>query len=387
LGDQLNKKPVNKGLVDVVVDETQICALDGTNGTLYYRGYDIHDLVAKSTFEEVAFLLLFGKLPSQFELDSFKEKLIRERDIPDRILIILKSFPRNTTRIELLRTAISALSLYDEDDYDYSERANITKGIRLIAKMPTMLAFSHRIQTNQPLVEPDMSGKLSHAGNFYYMMTGRQPNPEIVSAFDKQLICQAEHDLNASTFAARVTVSTLSDIYSGVVSAIGALRGPLHGGANEKVIRYLLDEVKTKDNAIPWVKAKLENKEKIMGFGHRVYKGWDPRAIILRDLARDFCASHPNKEEGIDNLFEVTDMIADYMIKEKNLFPNVDLYTAPLLHALGVPPPIYTPLFAVSRVVGWVAHMMEQLKDNKLIRPRLLYIGEIDRKYIEMAKR
>ncbi|MHA1340639.1 MAG: citrate/2-methylcitrate synthase [Promethearchaeota archaeon] len=398
-GEHLEKYPIYKGLVNVVVDETTISAVDGIKGTLYYRGYPIKEIIEKSCFEEVAFLLLFGYLPKPFEFEAFKKELVRERDIPDRILMLLKSFPRNTTRIELLRTAISALSLYDPDDYDYSKAANIRKGIRIIAKMPTILAYSHRIQSNLPIVEPDMEGKLSHAANYYYMVTERVPSKKVEDAFDKLLICHAEHTLNASTFAARVTVSTLSDIYSAIVSAIGTLRGPLHGGANERVIMYMINEIKKLDNVIPWAKNKLKNKEKIMGFGHRVYKTWDPRAIILREYAREFSEMRRNGnieegipvefpgEEDVDSIFLMTEKLVDFMIKTKNLYPNVDLYSACLLHGLGVPPPLYTPLFAVSRCVGWVAHAIEQLENNKLIRPRLRYIGELNKKYIDINDR
>jgi citrate synthase len=381
----LAKEPVRKGLVNVIVDETTVCSIDGLTGELYYRGFSIKTLIEKSCFEEVAFLLLFGKMPSQFELEFFKEKLISERDIPDRILMILQSFPRNTTRIELLRTAISALSLYDPDDYDYSEAANIRKGIRIIAKIPTILAYSHRIKGNNPIVEP--SKTLSHAGNFYFMMTGEIPTKEIESAFDKLLILQAEHDLNASTFAARVTVSTLSDIYSGVVSAIGTLRGPLHGGANEKVINYLRNEVKTKANAIPWIQERFAHKDLIMGFGHRIYKNFDPRADILKQMAKEFWDRVSLDHVEHENLYEIGEIMAEYIMKEKNLPANVDFYSAILMHALRVPPPLYTPIFAVSRAVGWVTHMIEQLKDNKLLRPRLLYVGELNKQYIDISQR
>ncbi len=381
----IKKLPVHKGLVNVVVDYTTICAMDGFTGELFYRGYSIAELVAKSSFEEVAFLLLFGHLPTTYELESFKEQLVKERDIPDRILMILQSYPRQTTRIELLRTAISALSLYDEDDYNYTELANIRKGIRIIAKIPTILAYSHRIKANLPLVEP--SKDLSHAGNFYYMMTGVKPAPEITDAFDKILICQAEHDLNASTFAARVTVSTLSDIYSAVVSAIGALRGPLHGGANERVINYLMYEIKWKKNVIPWIEEKLAKKEKIMGFGHRVYKREDPRAVILRKLSKEFWEKEEGKHVEHDNIYEMGEILANYMIEKKKIYPNVDFYSASLLHALKVPHPLYTPLFAASRAAGWVAHCIEQLKDNKLIRPRLRYTGEIGKQYVSINQR
>jgi len=388
---------VNKGLVGIYIDESLISFIDGINGKLFYRGYSIQELAEKSTFEEVAYLLIFGKLPKQSELDEFKQLLIKERNIPDNVLRILQSFPRNTTRIELLRTAVSALSLYDPDDYDYTQEANIRKGIRIIAKMPTLIAFAHRIQTNQTLVEP--SQELSHAGNYYYMMTGNLPTEEFTDAFDKVLICHADHSINASTFSCRVTVSTLSDLYSGITSAIGTLRGPLHGGANEAVMKAFTYEVKRNDKVIPWAEKKLEKKEKIMGFGHRVYKTWDPRAYIMRDLAKKFYEGYKKGEridkitetghdhEHDDFIFEMTELLTDYMIKTKNIYPNVDFYSAGLLHSLGIPMALYTPLFAAARSVGWVSHAIEQLSDNKLIRPRLKYIGDLGKEYIGISER
>jgi len=393
---EIDKSKTYKGLVGIYVDESLITHIDGIHGKLYYRGYSLEDLVEKSSFEEVAYLLIYGKLPKQSQFQSFKDQLIKERNIPDNILTILKMYPRNTTRIELLRTSISALSLYDPDDYDFSEEANIRKGIRIIAKIPTLLAFSHRIQTNLPLIEP--SDELSHACNYYYMMTGKIPSDEFKEAFDKILICHMDHSINSSTFSCRVTVSTLSDIYSGITSAIGTLRGPLHGGANERVIRLMLDEIKKKENVIPWAKSKLANKEKIMGFGHRVYKTWDPRAKILREISKNLWSKpeviekipdleHDKLHGEIDNIFEMTEILNDFMIKTKNIYPNVDLYSAGALHALGIPTPIFTPLFAASRSSGWVAHAIEQLADNKLIRPRLRYIGELDKKYSVIEER
>ncbi|MFX1294801.1 MAG: citrate/2-methylcitrate synthase [Promethearchaeota archaeon] len=393
---EIDKSKTYKGLVGIYVDESLITNIDGEQGKLYYRGYSLEDLVEKSTFEEVAYLLIYGKLPTKLQLQIFNEQLKKERNIPDNILTILKMYPRNTTRIELLRTSVSALSLYDPDDYDFSKEANIRKGIRIIAKIPTVLAFSHRIQGNLPLVEP--SDELSHADNYYYMMTGKVPNDEFKDAFDKILICHMDHSINSSTFSCRVTVSTLSDIYSGITSAIGTLRGPLHGGANERVIKLMLEEIKKKENVIPWAKKKLENKEKIMGFGHRVYKAWDPRAKILREMSRKLWShqeviekipdlEHEREHDKIDNIFEMTEILTDFMIKNKNIYPNVDLYSAGALHALGIPTPIFTPLFAASRSAGWVAHAIEQLSDNKLIRPRLRYIGELDKKYIKIENR
>ncbi|MHA2007250.1 MAG: citrate/2-methylcitrate synthase [Promethearchaeota archaeon] len=392
----LDQSKTYKGLVGIYVDESLITYIDGINGRLYYRGYTLEDLVKSSSFEEVAYLLIYGKLPTKGELSSFTDELIKERNLPDNIITILKSYPRNTTRIELLRTSISALSLYDPDDYVFSEEANIRKGIRIIAKIPTVLAFSHRIQGNMPLIEP--SEDLTHSCNYYYMMTGNVPTNEFEEYFDKILICHMDHSINSSTFSCRVTVSTLSDIYSGITSAIGTLRGPLHGGANERAINMLIGEVKRRDNVVPWAKNKLNNKEKIMGFGHRVYKTWDPRARILRDISKklwsdpDIVEKIPDPEHEahkgeIDNVFEMTEILTDYMIKTKNIYPNVDLYSAGALHALGIPITLYTPLFAASRSAGWVAHAIEQLADNKLIRPRLRYIGELDKKYSPLSER
>ena len=313
---ELDRSKTYKGLVGLYVDESKITFIDGLQGKLYFRGYSLQDLVNNSNFEEVAYLLIYGELPSKQEYENFKNELIKERNLPDNIITILKSFPRNTTRIELLRTSISALSLYDPDDYVYTQEANIRKGIRIIAKIPTILAYSHRIQSNLPLVEP--SNVLSHAGNYYYMMTGKKPSNEFEETFDKILICHADHSINSSTFSCRVTVSTLSDLYSGITSAIGTLRGPLHGGANERVANLMINEIKKKENVLPWVKAKLEKKEKIMGFGHRVYKTWDPRAVILKELSREFWMKEevgeidkiPDKEHDdhkvdVDNIFEM----------------------------------------------------------------------------------
>jgi citrate synthase len=389
---------IHKGLVGVYVDESLITYIDGINGKLYYRGYPLRELCENSNFEEVAYLLIHGNLPSNSEFSEFKDSLIKERNIPDNIVSILKSFPRDTTRIELLRTTISALSLYDPDDYDYTEPANIRKGLRIVAKIPTLLAFAHRIQTNLPLIEP--SEDLSHSANYYYMMTGSKPNNDFEEAFDDILICHADHSINPSTFSCRVTVSTLSDIYSGITSAIGTLRGPLHGGANEAVMKYMVEEIKRKEHVIAWVEKKFKMKEKIMGFGHRVYKTWDPRARILRELSLDFFKKAQNGElidkipnnghdihDEVDYIIEMTEILNDYVMKTKGLYPNVDLYSAGLLHTLGIPTASFTPLFAASRSAGWVAHALEQLKDNKLIRPRLRYIGKLDKNYLKIEAR
>ena len=401
--EEIEDVPVYKGLVGVHVDESLISYIDGEEGKLYYRGYPIETLVEESSFEEVSYLLIYGELPTKSQLKNHKDLLIKERNIPDNVLRILKSFPRNTTRIELLRTAISALSLYDPEDYVYTEDANIRKGLRIMSKMPTIIAFSHRIQQNQPLIEPSEDGDLNHAENYYYMMTGEKPSKAFADAFDKVLMCHADHSINASTFSCRITLSTLSDLYSGITSAVGTLRGPLHGGANEAVAKYMFEEIKKKDNVIPWVKKKLNNHEKVMGFGHRVYKTWDPRAKILRELSKDFYERHRNGETidrisngsreldhdhaEVDYIFEMTETLANFMIEEKGIYPNVDLYSAGLLHTLGIPIEAFTPLFAASRSAGWTAHAIEQLRDNKLIRPRLKYVGDLDKEYVDLSER
>ncbi|MBD3187099.1 citrate synthase [Candidatus Bathyarchaeota archaeon] len=367
------------GLKGVYLDDTKISYIDGENGRLYYRGYSIEHLVENSTFEEVIYLLIYGHLPSRYELFTLRNTLVHEREIPDRILMVLKSFPRETTRIELLRTAISALSLFDVEDYDYSKEANIRKGIRIIAKIPTILSYSHRIKSNLPIIEPH--DNLSHAGNFYYMMTGNEPDEAIERAFDKALILQSEHSSNASSFAARVTVSTLSDIYSAIVSAIGTLRGPLHGGANERAI-MMLKEIGEPERAEEYIREKLDRKERIMGFGHRVYKVMDPRAKIYKELSEEWC-----EREGNQHLLEISRIIEDMMMREKGLYPNVDFYSASFLYSVGVPILLYTPLFAASRAAGWVAHTIEQLENNKLIRPLMRYRGDIDRKYLPLDNR
>ncbi|TFF98215.1 MAG: citrate synthase [Promethearchaeota archaeon] len=395
--------PIHKGLVDVYIDESLISYINGQTGKLYYRGYPIESLVENSSFEEVSYLLIYGELPTKTQLQDYRYLLIKERNIPDNILRILQSFPRNTTRIELLRTAISALSLYDPEDYVYTEEANIRKGLRIISKMPTIIAFSHRIQQNQPLIEPSMDGTLNHAENYYYMMTGEKPSKEFADAFDKILICHADHSINSSTLSCRVTVSTLSDLYSGITSAVGTLRGPLHGGANEAVAKYMFNEIKKKQNVIPWAKKKLNNNEKIMGFGHRVYKTWDPRAKILREISKKFYKSYikngsidrisngdrelDHDHAKVDYIYEMTEVLAKFMIEEKNIYPNVDLYSAGALHTLGIPVEAFTPLFAASRSAGWTAHAIEQFKDNKLIRPRLKYVGQLDKKYTKISQR
>src|SRR5271157_81416 len=364
---------LHPGLKGIYLDKTRISYIDGEQGRLFYRGYSIESLAEKSTFEEVVYLLIYGHLPSRYELFTLKETLKNERELPDRVLMILKSFPRETTRIEILRTIISSLALFDPDDYDYSTEANIRKGLRIIAKIPTIMAYAHRIKSNLPIIEPN--DELLHAGNFYYMITGNMPDQEIQQAFDKALILQSEHGSNASSYAARVTVSTLSDIYSAVVSAIGALRGPLHGGANERVM-LMLKEIGEPEEAEKFIMEKLNKKERIMGFGHRIYKTRDPRSDLYEEMASYWC-----QKTGNEKVMEIAKIIVDVMWRERHLPANVDFYSAPFAYAIGIPVLLFTPLFAASRSAGWVAHTIEQLENNVLIRPLMKYEGDIDRKY------
>lgn len=372
----IDHEPVRKGLVNVVVDETLICYINPEAGKLYYRGYSIETLVENYDFEQVSFLLLFGKLPSDLELSYFKQKLAEESSLPNRIIVSLKEFPREATKIELLRSAVSTLSVYEEDRLEgpISELKNIMRGIRIIAKFSTLVAFAHQVEMNQPFRDP--LPELSYAENFLYMIKGKRPTAEEAKLMNAILILHAEHDLNASAFAARVTISTQSDLYSAIVSAIGTLKGPLHGGANQEVIHAFLDEIKTIDKISPWLDEKLKNKEKIMGFGHRVYQAADPRATILKNLAAhlfsicESCKLH-------DNLYEMALKLENLMLEKKGLHPNVDFYAAIVMYQLGIPISLFVHVFAISRMSGWIAHAIEQGINNKLIRPRMRYVGTL----------
>jgi citrate synthase len=375
----IDEEPVRKGLVNVVVDETLICYIDPEAGKLYYRGYNIQTLIEKYTFEEVSFLLLFGKLPSDLEIDYYKKKIKDESSIPNRIISNLKDFPREATRIEILRSSVSTLSLYETPPLDgpISELDNLMRGIRIIAKFSTLVAYAHQIEMNQPFRDP--LPELSYAENFLYMINGKKPTPEETKLMDAILILHAEHDLNASAFAARVTISTQSDLYSAIVSAIGTLKGPLHGGANQEVIYAFLNEIKRIDRIEPWLDEKIKNKEKIMGFGHRVYRTMDPRAKILKQLASElFKDTSPN--EDYDNLFEMAKKLEDLIFKKKGLYANVDFYSAIVMHQIGIPTSLFVHIFAISRMSGWIAHAIEQVINNKLIRPRMRYVGPIREK-------
>ena len=367
----------NIGLRNIEVADTKISAIDGINGKLIYRGYDILDLVKKSTFEETACMLLNDDLPTQDMLKDFFNNLVASREIPDGIEKILKNLPKNSNPMDILQSTVSALASYDTKKTDDRD-TNYNRAIQLIAKIPIVVAYWDRIRNGKELVRP--SKKLKHAGNFLYMLTGNEPDDELARIFDICLILHAEHSFNASTFAAREVVSTRAHMYAAVSAAIGALSGELHGGANYQVMQMLLD-IKTEDRVESWIKEKLAQGKKIMGMGHAVYKTFDPRAEVLRELSRRL------SEKTGDPWFKITKKIEDITaeemkkIKGSDIFPNVDLYSASTYYMLKIPPDLNTPIFAISRVAGWASHIIEEkfaeaAPKPMLYRPKAVYVGK-----------
>lgn len=366
-----------KGLEGIVAATSSISSI--IDGVLTYRGIDIDDLAENATFEEVAYLLWYGKLPNRSELDGLQKQLDQFAALPEGVIDQIKLYPKNTNSMAALRTAVSSLALYDESANDMSPEANQLKAIKLQAQLPTIIAAFSRIRLGQEPVAPKKG--VSIAYNFLYMLTGSEPAEVAVKALDQALVLHADHELNASTFAARVTVATLSDIYSGVTSAIGALKGPLHGGANEAVM-VMLEEIGSTANVESFINNALANKVKIMGFGHRVYKNGDPRAKHLQKMSREL-----GKLTGNMELYEMSVKIEELVTGQKGLKPNVDFYSASVYTTLDIPRDLFTPIFAISRVSGWSAHILEQYQDNRLIRPRADYVGPVNAKYIPIEKR
>jgi len=366
-------KEFAKGLEDVIAGESSICDVDGKNGKLIYRGYDIHDLAENTTFEEVIFLLWNGHLPSQSERGAFQSELDANRAIPAPTLALLRQFPNTATPMDALRTATSLLALSDPDEGDESMDANKRKALRLTAQMGTLVATLARLRAGEEPVAPKPG--LSTAGNFLYGLTGTEPGATETHALDVALVLHADHELNASTFAARVTVATLTDMYSAVTSAVGTLAGPLHGGANVNVM-HLLEQIGTPDRAEEVVTQMLAEGKKVPGIGHRVYRALDPRAVSLREMSRQLAEA-----TGDSKWYEISERVqeaADKALAAKGkttLKANVDFFSASVYHMLGIPSEQFTPVFAVSRVAGWTAHILEQLGDNRLIRPRAIYTG------------
>ncbi len=357
------------GLEGVVAGESEICYIDGYEGVLSYRGYNIHTLAQNATFEETIWLLWTGKLPQQAELAGLKAALIANAAIPEQVTAFLQSVG-TCSPMDVLRTAVSMLSLYDPIAKDSSPEANRLKAIKLMAQTSTIVTTFDRLRKGLPVLAADPS--LNFAANFLYCLTGKKPDDVMERAFDVALTLHADHELNASTFAARVTAATLSDIYSAVTSAIGALKGPLHGGANEEVIKMLL-EVGSSDKAVERVHDMFARKVKIPGFGHRVYRTEDPRATHLRVLSEEL-----GKRTGHEELYLMSSRVEETVKGEKKLNPNVDFYSASAYYSLGIPIDLFTPIFAVSRMSGWTAHVLEQYHNNRLIRPRAEYKGNAD---------
>jgi len=372
---------VVKGLEGVVAANSGICWIDGYAGVLAYRGIDIHELAEQSTFEETAFLLWHGHLPSRTELDEFNRKLTDARRLPAEIYDMLRSFPKTATPMEALRTAVSALSFYDPAEAAVDHDSNVRKAFALTAQLPMLVAAYDRTRKGKSIVQPDPS--LSHAANFLWMLHGTRPIPAAVSAFDMALILHADHELNASTFAARVIAGTLADMHSAITGAIGALKGPLHGGANEEVMKMLFEIGKTGGDPVEYVKALLAQKKKVFGFGHRVYRTEDPRATHLRKMSEQL-----SRDSGNTKWFDMSRRIEEFVKVEKKLNANVDFYSASTYTTLGIDLDLFTPIFAVSRIAGWAAHVIEQLDDNRLIRPRAEYTGpEYPVKYVPIEQR
>ncbi|MGO8796525.1 MAG: citrate synthase [Candidatus Sulfotelmatobacter sp.] len=370
-----------KGLEGIVATNSSICYIDGDAGVLAYRGIDIHELAEHSTFEETCYLLWFGRLPKQEELTDLRQRLAQERQIDGAIIDLLRSAPKSALPMDVLRTAVSALAFYDADNKSNDHEANVRKAVRLTSQIAMIVAAYDRIRKGKLVVEADRA--LSHAANFLLQLNGEKPSKTGERALDIALILHADHELNASTFAARVTAATLSDMHSAITSAIGALKGPLHGGANEAVFRILESIEREKADPEDYVRSMLAQKKKVPGFGHRVYHTEDPRATHLRVMSRDLCAS-----SGQAQWYEWSDKIERFVKAEKKLNANVDFYSASTYHVLGIDVDLFTPVFAVSRISGWAAHVIEQLDDNRLIRPRAEYLGpEHPSRYVPMEKR
>jgi citrate synthase len=370
-----------KGLEGIVATTSSICYIDGDRGVLAYRGIDVHELADHSNFEETCYLLWFGRLPNPSELKDLQQRLAQERHLDPAIIEFLRSVPKGALAMDVLRTAVSALAFYDPDEKNNDHDANVRKSVRLTSQIPMIVAAFDRIRKGKPVVEADRS--ISHSANFLLQLNGSRPSATAERALDIALILHADHELNASTFAARVTAATLSDMHSAITSAIGALKGALHGGANEAVFRILDAIDRQKSDPVEHIRKMLAEKKKVPGFGHRVYHTEDPRATHLRVMSRDL-----GRSSGQPQWYEMSEKIEKFVKAEKKLNANVDFYSASTYHVLGIDEDMFTPVFAVSRISGWAAHVIEQLDDNRLIRPRADYQGpEYPNHYVAIEKR
>jgi citrate synthase len=370
------------GLKGIIVAQSHICFIDGERGLLRYRGYDIRELARYSTFEETTYLLHYGELPTHEELERFSQELKEQRVLSEKEPEMICCVPKRTLPMDVLRTMVSALASFDPEADDISEEANRSKAIRLIAKMPTILAAFERIRQGLEPIPP--AEDLGHAANFLYMLSGERPDEVSSHIFDVCLILHADHGFNASTFSARVTAATLADLYSAITSAISTLKGPLHGGANTRVLG-MLQTIGSVHKVRAHLEGMLARNERIWGLGHRVYKTKDPRAIVLEGLIEELAAAR-----GSDELYEVArevERVGTELLAQKGAYPNVDFYSAVVYRMLGIPADLFTPIFAISRVSGWTAHVLEQYRDNVLIRPRAQYIGPPERPYVPIEER
>lgn len=373
---------VPKGLEGIVAAETEMSFIDGQKGILEYVGIPIGELSSNSTFEETVFLLWNKRLPKQHELDEFTKSLRQRYELPAGMEQRVTSLPTTAEPMHVLRTMVSALAMHDSDPNANDLESAQLKALNILGHAPTIVAYFDRYRRGLPLIHPDSS--LSFADNFLYMLNGEKPTQTMARAFDICMILHADHGLNNSTFATRVIISTLSDVYSAITGAIGSLRGPLHGGANEGVMK-MLNEIPSIDDAESYILGKIERKEKIMGFGHRVYKTKDPRATDLQSLAKKLA-----EDTGNQDLYAKSHIIEQVMERElgaKGIYPNVDFYSATTYHCIGLKLDLFTPMFALSRIGGWAGHMLEQLSDNRLYRPKAQYIGHHDQPYIPMNQR
>lgn len=369
----------SKGLEGVVAAKTRLSDVRGDIGQLIYCGYDINELAGKASYEEVVFLLYHNHLPNAKELAEFKDTLIGFRDLPQAATTVIQRLPKNAPPMHALRTLVSLLGCYDTTAEDTSVDYQRRKALRLIAQVPVIVAYFHRARSGQPLVPPDPA--LGEAANFLWMITGEKPTEEAARTLDVCYVLHADHGMNASTFSARVTIATLSDMYSAITSAIGTLKGPLHGGANEGVIR-MLQEIGSLEKVDAYIEDALAQKKKIMGIGHRVYKVLDPRAPHLKKMAQQLCAQLGDKK-----WIQMSERIADLMLEKKGLHANVDFYSATVYWSLGIPTDLFTPIFAIARTSGWTAHVLEQLSDNRLIRPQSEYTGPLGLKFVPVEQR
>jgi len=370
---------VKAGLEDIVAADSSVCFLDGKEGRLIYQGYDIHDLAVHSTFEEVVYLLWFGRLPNKGELETINRELRVNRRLPDEVVSAMKHFPKKALPMEVLRTVTSMLSMYDPDSDDNGREATIRKATRLTAQMPTIVAYWDNIRNNKEPQAPLENCNL--ATNFLYLLNGKMPDELSAKSLDLAFILHADHELNASTFAARVAAATETDMHSAITAAIGALKGPLHGGANQEVIKMLL-KINDPNTAEAFIKKQLAEHKKIMGFGHRVYKTEDPRAFHLRKMSEEL-----GKRINEMKWYQMSRTIEEVVLREKGLYANVDFYSASVYYMLGIPIDLFTPIFAMSRMSGWAAHVLEQQANNRLIRPRAEYTGPTNLKYVAVDKR